>query len=139
VRLRTPRDAIRAGLGIALVPEDRKTEGLLLPMTVKANLTLAVLGRISWLGLVRNRREVEWTREMIQALSVRPPELARPVGTLSGGNQQKVLIGRWLLADCCVLLLYDVTRGRGSDPSARRPKENSRRRRHSIGYGLPNS
>jgi ribose transport system ATP-binding protein len=111
VRLRTPRDAIRAGLGIALVPEDRKTEGLLLPMSVKANLTLAVLGRISWLGLVRGGRELEWTREMIQALSVRPPELARPVGTLSGGNQQKVLIGRWLLADCGVLLLYDVTRG----------------------------
>jgi ribose transport system ATP-binding protein len=111
VRLRTPRDAIHAGLGIALVPEDRKTEGLLLPMSVKINLTLAVLGRISWLGLVRGGRELKWTREMVESLRVRPPDLARPVGTLSGGNQQKILIGRWLIANCGVLLFYDVTRG----------------------------
>ena len=48
---------------------------------------------------------------MVKALRVRPPDLARPVGTLSGGNQQKTLIGRWLIADCGVLLFYDVTRG----------------------------
>ena len=48
---------------------------------------------------------------MVEALKVRPPDLARPVGTLSGGNQQKVLIGRWLIADCSVILFYDVTRG----------------------------
>ena len=111
MRLRTPRDAIRAGLGIALVPEDRKTEGLLLPMPVRTNLTLAILGRLSRLGLVDGRREARRTGEMMQALSVRPPDAERPVGTLSGGNQQKVLIGRWLLADCGVLLFYDVTRG----------------------------
>ncbi len=111
VRLRNPRDAIRAGLGIALVPEDRKTEGLLLPMSVKVNLTLPILGRLSRLGLIRRREERGRTRDMIAALSVRPPDVARQVGTLSGGNQQKVLIGRWLLAECGIILLYDVTRG----------------------------
>lgn len=111
VRLRSPRDAVRAGLGIALVPEDRKTEGLLLPMTVRANLTLSVLPRIASFGLIRAEQERRWTGEMIQMLDVRPPDLTRVVGTLSGGNQQKVLIGRWLMAECGVLLLYDVTRG----------------------------
>ena len=109
VRLGSPRDAIRAG--IALVPEDRKTEGLLLPMSVKTNLTLTVLHRLSRFGLVDRRHEARRTAEMVKAMSVRPPDSGRPVGTLSGGNQQKVLIGRWLLADTGVLLFYDVTRG----------------------------
>lgn len=111
VKLRSPRDAIKAGPGIALVPEDRKMEGLLLPMSVKINLTLAVLGRISWLGLIRGGDERRRTRAMAETLDVRPPDPTRVVGTLSGGNQQKVLIGRWLLANSGVLLFYDVTRG----------------------------
>jgi ribose transport system ATP-binding protein len=111
VRLRSPRDAIRAGPGIALVPEDRKTEGLLLPMSVKINLTLAVLRRISSFGLIRGADERRRTRQMARMLDVRPPDPARIVGTLSGGNQQKVLIGRWLLAESGILLFYDVTRG----------------------------
>jgi len=111
VRLRSPRDAIHAGPGIALVPEDRKTEGLLLPMSVKINLTLSVLRRISWLGLIRGRDEQARTRAMAESLDVRPPDPGRIVGTLSGGNQQKVLIGRWLLAESGILLFYDVTRG----------------------------
>ena len=93
------------------MPEDRKTEGLLLPMSVKVNLTLSVLGRLSRLGLVDSAREASLTGQMMQALQVRPHDPARPAGTLSGGNQQKVLIGRWLIADCGVLLFYDVTRG----------------------------
>jgi ribose transport system ATP-binding protein len=111
VKFRSPRDAIHAGPGIALVPEDRKTEGLLLPMSVKVNLTLSVLRHISWLGLIRGRDEQARTRAMAERLDVRPPDPARIVGTLSGGNQQKVLIGRWLLAESGILLFYDVTRG----------------------------
>ena len=111
LRLRGPRDAIRAGLGIALVPEDRKTEGLLLPMTVRDNLTLAILDRISRLGVVRAGREREMTRQIAQALQIKAPSLLHPAGGLSGGNQQKVLVGRWLLAESRILLLYDVTRG----------------------------
>jgi ribose transport system ATP-binding protein len=108
-RIRSPRDAIR--LGVALVPEDRKTEGLLLPMSVGVNLTLAVLRRISAIGVVRRGRERRLAGDMVDALKIRTPDLSNPVGTLSGGNQQKVLLARWLLADSRIVLLYDVTRG----------------------------
>jgi ribose transport system ATP-binding protein len=111
LRLRSPRDAIRARLGIALVPEDRKTEGLLLPMAVRDNLTLAVLARLSRAGVVQAAREREVTRQIAEALQIKTPSLAHPAGGLSGGNQQKVLVGRWLLAQSQILLLYDITRG----------------------------
>ena len=112
VRLRSPADAIRRGLAIALVPEDRKTEGLMLPMSVKDNLTLAVLGRISRAGIVRRKREQSFVEEAIQRLQIRTRNPGvQAVGTLSGGNQQKVLIGRWLLAEPDILLLFDITRG----------------------------
>jgi ribose transport system ATP-binding protein len=106
-----PADAIHARLGIALVPEDRKTEGLLLPLPVRDNLTLPILARLSRLGVIRGAVERRKSREMIARLGIRTPSAAQPVGALSGGNQQKVLVGRWLLAESRVLLLYDVTRG----------------------------
>ena len=108
-RLKSPRDAAR--LGMALVPEDRKTEGLLLPMSVRLNLTLAVLPRISTMGVMRRGLERRLADQMIGALKIRTPDLANPVGRLSGGNQQKVLLARWLLAHSRIILLYDVTRG----------------------------
>ena len=111
VNIRGPRDAIAAGLGIALVPEDRKSEGLLLPMSVQDNLTLPILDRISPWGVVKRGTERQLVQKMIERLQIKTPSASRPVGTLSGGNQQKVLIGRWLLADSRILLLYDVTRG----------------------------
>jgi len=110
-RIHSPHDAIRAGLGIALVPEDRKREGLLLPMSVRDNLTLPILDRISTAGVIRQRTEREMASRLIAQLQVRVANPVRPVRTLSGGNQQKVLIGRWLLADSRILLLYDITRG----------------------------
>jgi ribose transport system ATP-binding protein len=109
LRLKSPRDAIRAG--IALVPEDRKIEGLLLPMAVRDNLTLAILRRISRLGVLRAREEWEMTRRLADSLQIKTPSLLNPAGGLSGGNQQKVLVGRWLLAGSRILLFYDVTRG----------------------------
>ncbi|MBG0569030.1 sugar ABC transporter ATP-binding protein [Actinoplanes aureus] len=112
LRVRRPRDAIRAGIGIAYVPEDRKSEGLLLPMSVRDNLALGILDRLSSAGLVRRSAERAAVRSMVTQLGIvasRP--MTQPVGTLSGGNQQKVLMGRWLLTDAEVLLLYDVTRG----------------------------
>jgi ribose transport system ATP-binding protein len=111
-RFRKPADAIRAGLGIALVPEDRKTEGLLLPMTVRDNLTLAILDRVASYGVFSPGAERSRVQRMVERLQIRTRRpLAQEVGTLSGGNQQKVLIGRWLLAESRVLLLYDITRG----------------------------
>jgi len=111
VTIRHPRDAIAAGIGIALVPEDRKAEGLFLPMSVRQNMTLPVLGRLSHLGYVDARRETQMVGGMVRQLGIRTPGLDQVVGALSGGNQQKVLIGRWLLTDARILLLYDITRG----------------------------
>lgn len=111
VRLRGPKDAIRAGMGIALVPEDRKTQGLLLPMSVQHNLTLGVLPSLSRFGVISARQEREWTSRMIHRLDIKAPSPGHPVAELSGGNQQKVVIGKWLLARSHILLLYDVTRG----------------------------
>jgi ribose transport system ATP-binding protein len=112
VHIRKPGDAIRAGVGIALVPEDRKSEGLFLPMPVRDNLSLVVLPRLSRLGVVSRSRENDTTGSIVRRLAIKTAAPNRtPVENLSGGNQQKVLIGRWLMADADVVLLYDVTRG----------------------------
>ncbi|MDA8251219.1 MAG: ATP-binding cassette domain-containing protein, partial [Rhodospirillales bacterium] len=111
VRIRSPRDAMRRGVGLALVPEDRKTEGLLLAMSVRDNLTLSVLPRLAPAGVLSPGRERRVAEEMSNRLKVRTAGIGAPVGSLSGGNQQKVLVGRWLLADPSILLFYDVTRG----------------------------
>jgi len=108
--IRNPREAVRRG--IALVPEDRKTEGLLLPMSVKVNLTLPIVSqRLASLGLIHAAGERRVANDMIRQLQIRTPGLNATAGQLSGGNQQKVLLGRWLIADSRILLLYDVTRG----------------------------
>ncbi len=112
VRIRNPHDAIAAGLGIALVPEDRKSEGLLLPLSVRDNLSLAVLPRVSAGGVVRRVLENRMVWRVVERLQIRTRRVGvQEVGTLSGGNQQKVLIGRWLLAEPDIMLLYDITRG----------------------------
>jgi ribose transport system ATP-binding protein len=108
-RIRKPADAIHAGM--ALVPEDRKSEGLFLPLPVRDNLTLPILRRLSRFGMIGFGEENRLTAAMIGQLAVRTPSAVQPVGALSGGNQQKVLLGRWLLTGARILLLYDVTRG----------------------------
>jgi ribose transport system ATP-binding protein len=80
-------------------------------MSVRNNLTLAILRRISAAGVLRPVLERRMAQAIGRQLHVRMPGLNAPVGALSGGNQQKVLIGRWLLAEPRILLLYDVTRG----------------------------
>ena len=111
-RIRKPSDAIRLRMGIALVPEDRKTEGLMMPMSVRDNLTLAVLGRVAYYGVLKRATEQEFVRQAVRRLHIRTSRPSvQEVATLSGGNQQKVLIGRWLLAESDILLLYDITRG----------------------------
>ena len=111
VVIRHPKDAIGAGIGIALVPEDRKAEGLFLPMSVRQNMTLPVLGGLGRLGYLDFSRETQAVQRVIGQLDIRTPGPDQAVGALSGGNQQKVLIGRWLLTEARILLLYDVTRG----------------------------
>jgi len=108
-RIAGPRAA--KGLGIALVPEDRKTDGLLLPMSVNDNLSLAALDRLSRAGVLRLADERSAIAGIVRRLAIKAGSLEDAVATLSGGNQQKVVIGKWLLNEPRVLLLNDLTRG----------------------------
>jgi ribose transport system ATP-binding protein len=96
---------------MALIPEDRKTEGLMLPMSVSVNLSFAALGRISDRGIVDRARERLLIDEMIELLAIRTDGTDVPVGSLSGGNQQKVVIAKWLIADTDILIFDEPTRG----------------------------
>ena len=105
----SPRAAIRRGL--ALVPEDRQHEGLVLPMSVGANLTLAVLRSLTRLGLRRPSAERPVILRQMADLGVRAAGARAPAETLSGGNQQKVVLGKWLATRPRVLILDEPTRG----------------------------
>jgi ribose transport system ATP-binding protein len=109
VALREPRHAIR--LGVGLLPEDRKTEGLVLGQAVVRNLALPSVGRLSPWGVVDRRAETSLAARQVEELRIRTPSLGQPVGLLSGGNQQKVVLGKWLAADVDVLIMDEPTRG----------------------------
>ncbi len=111
VALGGPSDAKRSGVGMALIPEDRKTEGLMLPMSVRDNLSLASLKRFAKGGVVDRAAENHAIDEMIALLAIKTDGTAVPVGTLSGGNQQKIVIAKWLMTKPKVILLNDPTRG----------------------------
>ncbi|GAA4973603.1 sugar ABC transporter ATP-binding protein [Actinoplanes utahensis] len=101
--------AVRAGLGMA--PEERKSQALLLGEPIYRNMTLSTFTRIARLGFTSARRERDEADRVARSLDLRPSDVGRPVRTLSGGNQQKVVVGRWLLGDTRLLLLDEPTRG----------------------------
>jgi ribose transport system ATP-binding protein len=111
VSVSSPADAKSPRNAIAMIPEDRKTEGLMLPMSIRDNLTIAGLSRLVRAWMVDRSLESTRVDAMIEAMKIKIGSPSDAVGTLSGGNQQKVVIAKWLMTDAKVLLLMDPTRG----------------------------
>ena len=110
VEINTPMDAIR--LGIGLIPEDRKLQGLVLKMTVKDNVVLPSLKRLSKKGFILNEGEEEKvSEEYVRKLSIKTPSVYQIVENLSGGNQQKVVLAKWLALNADILIFDEPTRG----------------------------
>ena len=111
ISIRSPIDAISAG--IAYVPEDRRHHGVVLPMTIAANVTLASLDKVSGgaLGTLDATEERSLAADYSQRLGVKAPSIHTPVASLSGGNQQKVALSRWLVRGASVLILDEPTQG----------------------------
>jgi ribose transport system ATP-binding protein len=109
--LKSPRAAKSRRAGMALIPEDRKTEGLMLPMSVKDNLSFAALDRLARFGILDQPKELALVDEMIRLLQIKAPDIGAPANALSGGNQQKVIIAKWLMNEPHIILLNDPTRG----------------------------
>ncbi|MCH8203907.1 MAG: sugar ABC transporter ATP-binding protein [Candidatus Hydrogenedentes bacterium] len=109
VTLRSPRDAIRQGIG--LLTEDRKNQGLVLGMKVRENMTLANLKALTGRWLIHRDDERRTAEGMVRDLEIRTPSVEQITGNLSGGNQQKVVLAKWLFTECSVLIFDEPTRG----------------------------
>jgi ribose transport system ATP-binding protein len=109
VRLNMPHDAVQAG--IALLTEDRKRDGLVMSCSISDNVSLATLEQVSHWGLLNIRHRDARVQEKVQELSIHPTQITRLVRQLSGGNQQKVVLAKWLLSQAQVLILDEPTRG----------------------------
>jgi len=109
VRIGSTREAIQAGIG--MVPEDRKTQGLILERTVVDNVSLPVLSRYAYGTVVRRNAVRALVETIVRAIDLRIQHIAQVVRTLSGGNQQKVVLAKWLASQCDVLILDEPTRG----------------------------
>lgn len=110
VSINSPVSAIRKGLG--LIPEERKDQGLILRMAIKSNLTLAILAKlINMFGFIKRKKQAEICKNLIGKLNIKAYGIEQRACNLSGGNQQKIVIGKWLAKNCKILILDEPTRG----------------------------
>jgi ribose transport system ATP-binding protein len=111
IRVSSPRKAKSDTVGIALIPEDRNNDGLILAMAIRDNMSLAAIGHFVRGFLINRLAEFKGIEQQVKRMSIKTAAISLPVWTLSGGNQQKVLIGKWLMTGARILLLNDPTRG----------------------------
>jgi len=109
VKIRSPKDAIKYRIG--LIPEDRKLHGVLLALSIRNNITLSSLCKISKLGWINNKKEDIKIKELKANLRIKTPSMEQLVKNLSGGNQQKVVLAKWMATKCDVLIFDEPTRG----------------------------
>jgi simple sugar transport system ATP-binding protein len=109
VNLNSPRKAIQYGFG--LCPEDRKVDGIIGDLTVRENIILALQAKLGWFKFLSFKKQQLLAQEMIEALRIATPDTEKPVKELSGGNQQKVILARWLVSNPDFLILDEPTRG----------------------------
>jgi simple sugar transport system ATP-binding protein len=107
--LKSPRQAVQKGFGMC--PEDRKVEGIIPELTVRENIVLALQAKRGWLRSLPRKRQEAIAQEMIAAMRIVTPDASKPAGELSGGNQQKVILARWLASQPEFLILDEPTRG----------------------------
>lgn len=109
VSIKSPKDAIKNRIG--LIPEDRKQHGVLLALSIRNNITLSSLSRISKFGWINNKKEDIKIKELKSNLRIKTPTMEQLVKNLSGGNQQKVVLAKWMATKCDVLIFDEPTRG----------------------------
>jgi ribose transport system ATP-binding protein len=109
ITIRSPLDAIRHGIGF--IPDDRKLEGLVLPLSIRENISLLTLGKIARHKVIQKKQEQNAVQEGIRRLSIKTSSSEQEVHSLSGGNQQKVIFSKWLRMDPQLLILHEPTRG----------------------------
>ncbi len=108
-KIKSPKEAIKAGIG--LCPEDRKEQGLVLRRSVRNNLTIPILDKVSRHGVIDRGKEKKLSNGAVDKYRIKTPSIEKIAQELSGGNQQKIILGRWMLADLKVLILDEPTKG----------------------------
>lgn len=105
----SPKKSIDSGIG--MLTENRRSEGLILPMSVRENIDVVAIKKVLKNGLISRKKEIEYSKKYIDALSIKTPSVEQKVMFLSGGNQQKIVLSKWLMSDCDVIIMDEPTRG----------------------------